>query len=565
MNANDRGRIFGVYIAVILLACQAVSADAGADHQALQVRPIQLGTSGGNIQDISSLYCCSGTLGALVEDVSGAHYILSNNHVLARFNQGIAGELVNQPGMIDQNCLTNGAVGSLASFINIKVSKGKVIQYNIVDAAIAAVNPGQVAVDGAILDIGPLSGGTVGAFVGQAVQKSGRTTGHTMGTVLNIDVTTSVGYSLTCGGASNQVAYFKNQIRIGNASFSDGGDSGSLIVESGATDPVTGLPRSVGLLFAGDSSSTVANPIGAVLGALGVTLVGGTSVSGPTGSIAGVVSNSVTGLPIVGAAVSVDGQSATTDGAGAYFLEGVDTGSHTVTASASGFMGASHVGVEVSESQTTVSDFALVPNSVPTVASPGCVIYTTSGGKSGTANLVIGVKVVNDFGAAVSGATVNISVNRNGSLAGTGSGAVTNSSGIASYILRNAAAGAYSTTVTNIAASGLAFAGALSTPPNSFTKGTDATPAQFCADGVSPSGASVGARGTSMNSARAANARNSARLMGFSGVTGHGVGLGDDGKAVIDVFVAKGAKAPVPSQLDGVAVRIIETDGFIAY
>ncbi|MBM3290426.1 MAG: hypothetical protein FJY92_09765 [Candidatus Hydrogenedentes bacterium] len=38
-----------------------------------------------------------------------------------------------------------------------------------------------------------------------------------------------------------------------------------------------GLPRAVGLLFAGSSSSTLANPIGVALSQLNVTMAGGTS------------------------------------------------------------------------------------------------------------------------------------------------------------------------------------------------------------------------------------------------------------------------------------------------
>jgi hypothetical protein len=65
------------------------------------------------------------------------------------------------------------------------------------------------------------------------------------------------------------VATFQNQIIIQSLNanpFSAGGDSGSLIV----TD-VTQQPT--GLLFAGSTTHTIANPIQAVLAALGVTIV----------------------------------------------------------------------------------------------------------------------------------------------------------------------------------------------------------------------------------------------------------------------------------------------------
>jgi hypothetical protein len=63
--------------------------------------------------------------------------------------------------------------------------------------------------------------------------------------------------------------------------FLDSGDSGSLMVEDVASNP-----RAVGLLFAGSSSSAIANPIQEVLGEFGLAMVGGTSVTatGGTGS-----------------------------------------------------------------------------------------------------------------------------------------------------------------------------------------------------------------------------------------------------------------------------------------
>jgi len=55
-------------------------ADGGANHQ---TRNTHFGVSGGNINDVSRAFCCSGTLGSLVTDGS-TPYILSNNHVLVR-------------------------------------------------------------------------------------------------------------------------------------------------------------------------------------------------------------------------------------------------------------------------------------------------------------------------------------------------------------------------------------------------------------------------------------------------------------------------------------------------
>ena len=62
------------------------------------------GSSGGNVNDISKSFCCSGTLGSLVKNSSGVEYILSNNHVLADTDQAAPGQNISQPGLVDNNC-----------------------------------------------------------------------------------------------------------------------------------------------------------------------------------------------------------------------------------------------------------------------------------------------------------------------------------------------------------------------------------------------------------------------------------------------------------------------------
>jgi hypothetical protein len=96
--------------------------DTGPAHRVDQPFPIQLGTSGGNISDISKGFCYGGTLGSLVQG-EGKQYILSNNHVLARTNAASIGEDIIQPGLIDQNptCYkdSNDTVADLSAFIRI--------------------------------------------------------------------------------------------------------------------------------------------------------------------------------------------------------------------------------------------------------------------------------------------------------------------------------------------------------------------------------------------------------------------------------------------------------------
>jgi hypothetical protein len=244
---------------------------AMADHKAKQTAPIQLGTSGGWRYDLANGYCCGGTLGSLVKKGT-TQYVLSNYHVLeadivsggnSRVAQ--AGDPVVQPGLIDVNC-------SAASAQNVASLSGiKSLPSSNVDCAIAQVVSGMVRTDGSILDVGTIGASTVAAALNQKVKKSGRTTGLTRSTISGLNATVSVSYENECAGGTAFTKTFTGQIIIKNTGsrFLNSGDSGSLMIED-----VTTNPRAVGLLFAGSSSTAVANPIGQVLSFLGATMVG---------------------------------------------------------------------------------------------------------------------------------------------------------------------------------------------------------------------------------------------------------------------------------------------------
>src|SRR5579862_3105610 len=93
-----------------------------------RTRQMQFGVSGGNVNDTTGNFCCSGTLGSLVTDGTTL-YILSNNHVLAREDRAAAGEEISQPGTIDNNCQPGDVVGHLSRSVPLTSA--------IVDAAIA--------------------------------------------------------------------------------------------------------------------------------------------------------------------------------------------------------------------------------------------------------------------------------------------------------------------------------------------------------------------------------------------------------------------------------------------
>lgn len=245
----------------------------GAPHTGAQILPIQLGTSGGWRNDLANGYCCGGTLGSLVS-VNGVQYILSNYHVLEADivlggNSLIAtdGSPVVQPALIDSGC-------NAASTLNVGTLRvTHSLPNNNVDVGLAQATPGAVAADGSILEIGPISRTTLGAALNQPVKKSGRTTGLTRSAISGLNATISVTYENECAGGTAFTKTFTGQVVISNpnSAFLAGGDSGSLMVEDTATNP-----RAIGLLYAGSSTTAIANPIGEVLTFIGAA-IGGTA------------------------------------------------------------------------------------------------------------------------------------------------------------------------------------------------------------------------------------------------------------------------------------------------
>jgi hypothetical protein len=300
----------------ILLNTNGVNSNP-ATHETEQGSAILLGTSGGNNKDydISGnqiVDCCSGTLGALLQDTSGRQYLLSNNHVLARSDHAAVGDAIIQPGLIDNNCTPNGEgsgtqlVGALSAWTPLGSSAANA------DAAIAQVNSGVVSSTGSILELGALqSGGALAAAPpgvsssggkGQAaslalkVAKSGRTTGLTCGAISALSLDVKVSYYSDCAETKPYLTKtFTNQLAISGNQFSDAGDSGSLVVAASNAEPV-------GLFFAGGTDASgvgqgLANPVGDVLSELGAQ-------TGATYSFVGAADHAVSCLNYGGSTVA---------------------------------------------------------------------------------------------------------------------------------------------------------------------------------------------------------------------------------------------------------------------
>jgi hypothetical protein len=223
-----------------------------------RIRPLRPGLS------MAHASVTAGTLGGFVRTPSGLA-MLSNNHVLAGSDAAAVGDAVLQPGPADGGA-AGDRVATLAAFQRFTAT-GR----NLVDAALAILDEGVAA------EPGDLPGGPLGAAVPESldiepdewVEKVGRTTGHTHGRITAVEVDgVAVQYD-------HGVLRFDDQVEIQGArgSFSEGGDSGSVIWRSRDRAPLA-------LLFAGSQSGgpggtgvTFANPLATVLAALGARWV----------------------------------------------------------------------------------------------------------------------------------------------------------------------------------------------------------------------------------------------------------------------------------------------------
>jgi fibronectin type 3 domain-containing protein len=228
-------------------------------------RPVPIGVSSG-LADFAT-----GTLGARVTDGTNV-YALSNNHVFAGVNTASIGDPITQPGPDDGGSDPGDRIATLADYQEIDFNGGD----NTMDAAIALTTAGDVGTATPPDGYGAPSTTPTAATIGMGVQKYGRTTGLQLGTVQDVSLMVDVCYfplteELCFPGFE---ARYVNQIAVSPGTFSAPGDSGSLMVTQGGNQPVA-------LLFAGDGSLTIGNPIIPVLQRFNVTIEGGPPISGP--------------------------------------------------------------------------------------------------------------------------------------------------------------------------------------------------------------------------------------------------------------------------------------------
>lgn len=111
-----------------------------------------------------------------------------------------------------------------------------------------------------------------------------------------------------------------------------------------------------------------------VILAAGVPTPVSAQVTGPTGTLTGLVTNAQNAQPISGATVSVGGVTGTTNASGVYTIANAPAGSRTVTTSASGFSTRTDTVNIVAGSSTTFNT-----SLVPTAVGAGIAIVLTWG------------------------------------------------------------------------------------------------------------------------------------------------------------------------------------------
>lgn len=232
------------------------SKEPPVDPTARFERPVPIGVSTGHPA------ITAGTIGARVTDGTNV-YALSNNHVYADANDASIGDPVLQPGPFDGGTAPDDTIGTLYGYKLLNFEGGD----NVIDAAIALSNTGQLGNATPGDGYGTPKSATLASSINMKVKKYGRTTGLTSGTVWAVNWTGDVWYG-------TRKARFVQQIIITPGTFSAGGDSGSLIVANARGKNRADNNKPVGLLFAGSDLFTIANPINAVLEEFGVTIDG---------------------------------------------------------------------------------------------------------------------------------------------------------------------------------------------------------------------------------------------------------------------------------------------------
>ena len=218
-----------------------------------RVRPASPGFSIGRAEGKA------GTLGCLVRrlDQPEKLFILSNAHVMLRDGVGSVGDDIYQPAGIDEPALPANKIAELSDWRSMEFSRDG--YPNLIDAAIAEViEPSDVTPY--IHNIGLPMGIKLRLRRNMRVHKTGSTTDHRTGKILDTDFWPELEYQRPGGGVGR--VGFRDQVLCDR--FSDDGDSGSAVLDMNN--------RVVGLHFAGTGNHSIFNKIEHVLNLLQIDI-----------------------------------------------------------------------------------------------------------------------------------------------------------------------------------------------------------------------------------------------------------------------------------------------------
>ena len=228
----------------------------------------------------------AGTLGCLVKDENGKLFGLTNNHVSGACSHAQPGMPVVAPGLVDVKAggLDPFTIGHHARVLEHFVGTGGNVDIWLnSDAAIFSIkNEGKVSsMQGTSYDT-PVN--VLDPIAGMKVEKVGRTTGFTKGVIDGlVHGPIRVNTHSAVNGFSAGMFFCNVFAVVGTAShFSDGGDSGSLVVHVDDT----GNRHAIGLVFAGGAEQKAPGgkisymlPLRPILERLRVEIVNGHNVA----------------------------------------------------------------------------------------------------------------------------------------------------------------------------------------------------------------------------------------------------------------------------------------------
>ncbi len=171
-----------------------------------------------------------------------------------------------------------------------------------------------------------------------------------------------------------------------------------------------------------------------------------------TGSIAGRVTDSTSGVPIPGATVTDGTRSSLTDSNGYYTIDKVPEGNYTLTASATDYVDRS-ISVSVVAGQTTLADFALTEVAPPPPPQPAPKLWVKSLSFTLTGkNLRLDATVTGESGAVPDAQVKAQIVNSIGQV--WNFMGITDTAGYVSFSINKAPAGIYTATIGDVTATG---------------------------------------------------------------------------------------------------------------